>query len=219
MSDKDQEDQGGYMRSLHTLEEKIYGPKSTLENKAKVFLCVRHNTLRWDIEIKEITYSFIVRKTGVAENRVVECVKRLEKEKLLSVLRRKQNNQFLPNIIGLNKKFFGELLEKEHAPNFKIIEGGKSQKLSPQTADLSTGHRNSGDGGHRNNGEGVHRNNGDENRREAAPIAGMPEPKELRERTNLKEREEWDELDASGLKAEAKEQIRRSLGIEIGMGF
>lgn len=173
------------MRSLHTVEEQIYGPKSKLDNKSKVFLCVRHNTLRWDVEACEINYKFLIEKTGLNERRVIECIAQLEKDNLIVVMRRKKGKQHLPNIIGLDPNFFGELLEKKHAPSLRILHGGKNDACAnPQKGVLQE------------SAEGVLRQSADRNPWKPAPIAEFAEPKELRERTNLKKQKNQEELNA-----------------------
>lgn len=132
------------MRALHSFEETLYGPRSTLPAKAKVMLCIRHNTVRWDETIKPIKYDFIIQKTGLIKRRVIEAVHQLEKDGMILVLRSKQNNIHQENLIGINPDFFGEILEKEHKPKFSVIEGGKVVKLQKVDV-LKTAHQNSPD--------------------------------------------------------------------------
>lgn len=123
--------QGGYMRSLHKLEERLYSPELNLPGiSMKVLLFIRHETLRWEEEETQITYSDIVFKTGISERRAKEAVKLLEKKGLIIVSRRTRGKKVMPNIIGLNPKFFGDLIEETCRPKMSVIEGGKSEKLS-----------------------------------------------------------------------------------------
>jgi hypothetical protein len=147
-----EEDQGGYMRAPHTVEIKIYGPDSPLDNRSRVFLCVRHETVRWDNKAGEFTYSEISKKTGIDERRVREAVKILERLEMLQVMRRKVGGKSLPNIIGLHPKRFGDdFIDRSKKPTFSVINGGKRyEKLStggPQSA-LPGGPQSALPGGH-----------------------------------------------------------------------
>ncbi len=118
------------MRSLHTVEEKLYAPDSPLDYRAKVLLYIRHETIRWDDEDDVMSYSEMAKKTGVPPREVKEAVKFLESKGLITVLRRKQGKLNLPNVLGLNPKYFGDLIEVTCRPKLSVIPGGRDVKLS-----------------------------------------------------------------------------------------
>lgn len=120
------------MRSLHTVEEKLYAPELDLPITAmKALLFIRHETIRWENEEASITYSDIMEKTGMCERSAKNAIKILQKKKIIRVIRRQdENKKTLPNIIGLNPDYFGEIIEPTCRPKMSVIEGGKGKKLS-----------------------------------------------------------------------------------------
>lgn len=141
----EKKEQGGYLRSLHKLEEKLYSPELNISGIAmKVLLYIRHETLRWDNENCAISFSDIAIRTGISERRAKEAVKVLETNKLIIVMRRTIGKRVLPNIVGLNPEYFGELVEPTCRPKLSIVQGGKVGKLSTgvrKTAPLFTENR------------------------------------------------------------------------------
>lgn len=142
---EEKKNRGGYMRSLHKLEEKLYSPELELPGMAmKVLLFIRHQTVRWENEKTEITYSDIMEKTGISQRRAIEAVQLLEKKKLILVDRRRSGGKPLANVLGLNPEFFGDIIEPTCRPKMSVIQGGKSHDSIPdvrKTADQITENR------------------------------------------------------------------------------
>lgn len=127
------------MRSLHTIEERMYSPAIKLSgDEYKVLLYIRHNSIRWEQELIEMSFTDISRATGVHKSNVKRVVNRLHSDGLIVVVQQKRGNAFLQNKYGLNDKFFGELIETTCRPKLSVIEGGKTEKLSTGGSQMAT---------------------------------------------------------------------------------
>jgi hypothetical protein len=129
--------QGGFMPILHSFEKECYGPKSTLDNKSKVFLCIRHKSLSFahvdGILRKAISKGEIIEATGVEKSGVERILSKLEKENMILVHRSKTGKVWNENQYEINPKLFGnDFVYKPEKPTLTVYEGGKSEKSYPQ---------------------------------------------------------------------------------------
>lgn len=133
--------QGGYMRSLHKLEEKLYAPDLNVSglSELKVLLYIRHNSVRWDKEDFEFSYSEMAKGIGIAERSIKRVIKSLTKKKLLLIMKSSQNGNHFRNVIGLNPEYFGDLIELTGKPKLSVIRGGQDEKLSTVVTSRSPG--------------------------------------------------------------------------------
>lgn len=133
------EGQGGYMRSLHKLEEKLYSPDLNLSGNAmKAILYIRHNSIRWDIELAALSYKQIADATGIDRRNLIKIIKDLVKRKILRVVKVSDSGEHSKNRIGLNREYFGDLIEITGKPVLSVIEGGKTYQLEKKSGQVTT---------------------------------------------------------------------------------
>lgn len=123
------------MRSLHTVESKLYAPEMTLTGgEYKTILYIRHNSIRWDKEEFQFSYGEISKAIGLQERYVKKVIKNLVKKGLLCLIHKKIKNVHQINSIGLSQKYFGSVIEESCRPKFTVHQGGKlSTVVSSET--------------------------------------------------------------------------------------
>lgn len=136
-SETNPETQGGYMRSLHTVEEKLYSPDLKLSGAAfRILSFIKHNTIRWDRPDRAFSFSEISKKVGIEERQLKRMLKKLAKDGYILIHKAATNGTNHKNRIGLNPDYFGELIESSCRPKLSVFNGGKSEKLSTGVVDL-----------------------------------------------------------------------------------
>lgn len=167
------------MRSLHSVEEKLYSAELDLSpTEFKILLFIRHNTVRWEAEERPFGYGDIAKVVGVERRTAMAAIKRMKKKGLLLVKTSSKLGVHQVNMIGLNPKYFGEIIEPTCRPKFTVIPGGKVKKLSPQEPELSTEVSNQTPGVGSDSTPGVVFNSSPPTPPRPAPTAALPGAKE-----------------------------------------
>lgn len=124
------QDQKGFMKILHSVMEKKYGPDSPLPDVSKVFEFILHDTIRWHRTEAEYSTQKISKATGVSSSAVRRSLKSLEASKQIKITRRKSGNICLDNIIGLHPDTYGEVVHK----NLRIVQPPTEPDDTPPTS-------------------------------------------------------------------------------------
>lgn len=101
---------GGFMASIHEVEETIYGPESPLDGKTKVFLCIRHKIIRDWKRVKAIPKNEIIEATGIDRRNFDRAVKILEKSKMIISHKTKTGLLWNPTLYALHPQRFPNTL-------------------------------------------------------------------------------------------------------------
>lgn len=133
-----------FMAVLHLHEEQVYGPMSPLPIKAKVFLCIRHKTVRWGKYEKPISYKEIAESVGENVRSVIRAIQDLEQHKAIIVKRTQTEAEgHVSNILGLNRDVFGDFIrprrkKKESKPRGENDSIPSDKKDSSPTVKFDT---------------------------------------------------------------------------------